>query len=54
MSGHSSNYKIYKTSNVMGFDTQIGINQKHLTQRTRELAIDGEPVLKLSLYLANA
>ena len=38
----------------MSFDTQLGINQEHFTQRIRELAIDSEPVLKLPLYVANA
>ena len=37
----------------MNFGTQLGINRENLTQRTRELAIDSEPELKLSPFLAH-
>ena len=38
----------------MSFDTKFRINQECFTQRTRDLAIDGEPGIKLCLCVANA
>ena len=38
----------------MSFNKQFGVNLEHFAQRTKDMAIDCAPELKLSHCLANA